>query len=70
MGNYYSIDHSTGKDVGNIFPQLHCLTQQYAHLMSSWNFPSFVPKLEFELERRAKLTDVLYPMPQFRQLDF
>ena len=51
--------YSTGKEIGRNYPQLHCLTQFYAHQLSSWEFPAFIPKLEFELNKTAKLTDVL-----------
>jgi len=57
--NHYSLSNSTGKETGRTFPQLHCLTQPYAHSMSSWEFPDFKPKLIFELQKTAKLTDVL-----------
>ncbi|MRX48473.1 hypothetical protein [Pedobacter puniceum] len=56
---YFRMTYSTGKEIGRDFPQLHCLTQIYAHQLSAWEFPSFVPKLEFELNKTAKLTDVL-----------
>lgn len=56
---YFRMTYSTGKEIGRDFPQLHCLTQFYAHQLSAWEFPSFMPKLEFELNKTAKLTDVL-----------
>ena len=56
---YYSISCSTEKDIGRTYPQLHCLTQPYAHSLSAWEFPHFVPKLIFELHKSSKLTDVL-----------
>ena len=56
---YYRMCYSTSKDIGRTFPQLHCLTQNYAHQLSSWKFPSFTPKLEFELNKTANLTEVL-----------
>jgi hypothetical protein len=56
---YYRINYSTGKETGRDFPQLHCLTQFYAHQLTPWEFPSFVPKLDFELKKTAKLTDIL-----------
>jgi len=56
---YYNITNSTGKETGRTYPQLHCLTQPYAHSMNAWQFPSFTPKLIFELEKTAQLTDVL-----------
>ncbi|MBK8875579.1 MAG: hypothetical protein IPN13_17345 [Bacteroidetes bacterium] len=56
---YYRISNSTGKETGRTYPQLHCLTQPYAHSMSSWEFPGFTPILNFELNKTAKLTDVL-----------
>ncbi|MBJ7427493.1 MAG: hypothetical protein JHD28_00815 [Bacteroidia bacterium] len=56
---YFRMTFSTGKEIGRDFPQLHCLTQFYAHQLSAWEFPAFTPKLEFELNKTAKLTDVL-----------
>ena len=56
---YYNVSNSTGKETGRSYPQALCLTQPYAHLMSAWEFPGFNPKLIFELEKGAKLTDVL-----------
>jgi hypothetical protein len=56
---YFNVTNSTGKETGRAFPQLHCLTQAYAHSLSYWEFPSFTPKLHFELQKTAKLTDVL-----------
>jgi len=56
---YYKVSNSTGKETGRTYPQLHCLTQPYAHSMTAWEFPGFTPKLTFELEKAAKLTDVL-----------
>ncbi len=59
MNKYYIIENSTEREIGSTFPQLHCTTQPYAHQISHWEFPKFKPKLEFELEYKAKLTDVL-----------
>ncbi len=56
---YFRMTYSTGKEIGRDFPQLHRLTQIYAHQLSAWEFPSFIPRLEFELYKTAKLTDVL-----------
>lgn len=56
---YYSIDYKTDKEVGNIFPQVQCLSQMHAHQLHADEFPSFRPILHFELERKAQLTDVL-----------
>lgn len=56
---YYSVSNSAEKETGSSYPQLHCLTQAYVHSMTAWEFPSFTPKLVFELEKSAKLTDVL-----------
>lgn len=56
---YYSIKNSIGKETGNVFPQVHCLTQLHAHQLHSDEFPNFEPSLVFELEKKAKLTDVL-----------
>lgn len=57
--NYYILSNSTGKEIGKAYPQLHCLTQAHAHSMSAWEFPNYIPKLNFELNKTSKLTDVL-----------
>ncbi len=56
---YYTASYSTGKETGRDFPQLHCTTQSSAHQISAWEFPDFKPELQFELNKTAKLTDVL-----------
>jgi hypothetical protein len=56
---YFRMTYSTGKEIGRDFPQLHCLTKFHANQLSAWEFPAFIPKLEFELNKTAKLTDVL-----------
>jgi hypothetical protein len=56
---YYKMKNSTAKETGRVYPQVNCLTQFYAHQLSPWEFPSFVPKLDFELRKAAKLTDIL-----------
>ena len=56
---YYSVSNSAEKEIGRTYPQLHCTTQIHAHALSSWEFPNFTPRLIFDLEKSAKLTDVL-----------
>jgi len=56
---YYSIKNSTGKDVGNIFPQVSCLNQDLAHSIQFDEFSNFDREILFKLEPKAKLTDVL-----------
>ncbi|MBT2563801.1 hypothetical protein J7E50_21420 [Pedobacter sp. ISL-68] len=56
---YYSIENSTGKDVGNVFPQASCLNQDLAHSIQFDEFSNFDSEILFKLEPKAKLTDVL-----------
>jgi hypothetical protein len=56
---FYSVDNRTDKEVGSVFPQVSCLSQSYAHLLRSNEYPPANIKLVFELENRAKLTDIL-----------
>ncbi len=57
---YYTISNSTDeKIVGREYPQVDCLTQARAHAISSWQTYSNVKTLKFELNKKAKLTDVL-----------
>jgi galactitol-specific phosphotransferase system IIB component len=56
---YFTIINSTGKEIGKNFPQLKCLKLASAHQFNAWEFPEGAPKLEFELSKNAKLTDVL-----------
>jgi hypothetical protein len=56
---YYKLENRTDKEVGSVFPQVSCLSQIDAHRLRSDEFPSFTPKLIFELVKKAKLTDVL-----------
>jgi hypothetical protein len=56
---YYSVDNKTDKEVGNVFPQATCLTKAQAHMLRADQFPASEPSLEFELEKKAKLTDVV-----------
>lgn len=56
---YYSIDNSTGKDVGNVFPQVSCLNQDLAHSIQFDEFSNFDSEILFKLEPKAKLTDIL-----------
>lgn len=56
---YYTIKNATGKEVGNTFPQVSCLTQTEAHQLHSDEFPKSNLNLVFELKKKATLTDVL-----------
>jgi len=56
---YYSIENSTGKDVGNVFPQVSCLNQDLAHSIQFNEFSNFDSEIQFKLEPKAKLTDIL-----------
>lgn len=48
------------KEVGTIYPQAHCLTQkEAAHRLRHAMLPDFLPELRFELNKGAKLTDLL-----------
>jgi hypothetical protein len=55
---YYKIESSTGKDVGNVFPQIGFINQQDAFKLEFDEFIS-IPTLIARLERKAKITDVL-----------
>jgi hypothetical protein len=56
---YYTLENRTDKEVGSVFPQASCLSQMDAHRLSNDEFPAFTPTLNFELVKKAKLTDVL-----------
>lgn len=56
---YYSIENSTGKDVGHVFPQASCLNQDLAHSIQFDQFSNFDCEILFKLEPKANLTDVL-----------
>jgi hypothetical protein len=48
------------KEVGKGYPQVHCLTQkEAAHRIMHDEFPDFLPDLRFELNKGAKLSDLL-----------
>ncbi|MBI0400765.1 imm11 family protein [Cyclobacterium marinum] len=58
--NFWTIGvDSDSKDVGKVFPQVHCLTQAHAHRLSCHEMPDFEPKLEFILEPKAKFSDII-----------
>lgn len=59
MTNYYTVKLSTDAKMIGCFPQVDCLTQFHAHQFKYDRFPDFDPQLSFELEKKAKLTDVL-----------
>jgi len=57
---YYKISNSIEeKIVGKEYPQVDCLTQAQAHKISAWHMYNKVQVLKFELNKKAKLTDVL-----------
>jgi hypothetical protein len=56
---YYTIKKSTGKEIGSVFPQVSCLTQELAHSIKFTEFVNFDTELLFVLQPGAKLTDVL-----------
>ncbi|NOS92489.1 MAG: hypothetical protein HOP30_11240 [Cyclobacteriaceae bacterium] len=45
--------------MGSGYPQAECQTVNRASSLSSWNFPDFQPNLIFNLQKKAKQTDVL-----------
>lgn len=56
---YYKIENKTDSEVGNIFPQVSCINHQLAHAIHFDEFVSFDQELSFQLQSKAKLTDVL-----------
>jgi hypothetical protein len=56
---YYTIKKSTGKEIGSVFPQVTCLTQELAHSIKFTEFVNFDTELLFALQPGAILTDVL-----------
>jgi len=56
---YYSIENKTDKEVGNVFPQVSCISINLAHQIQFDEFSYFDSELLFELQPKAKLTDVL-----------
>jgi hypothetical protein len=56
---YYAIKNRTDEEVGSVYPQVNCITQEQAHNLYANEFPSYDPELIFELNKNAKLTDVL-----------
>lgn len=59
MNKYYTIKLSTDAKKIGCFPQVDCLTQFHAHQLKYGRFPDFNPELSFELEKKAKLTEIL-----------
>lgn len=55
---FYSIDNITGDETG-VFPQVSCISQTLAHSIQFDEFAAKIPELVFEIEKRAKVTDVL-----------
>jgi hypothetical protein len=56
---FFSIVNSTDDSVGFVFPQVGCLNQELAHSITHDEFNNFDRELLFQLEPKAKLTDVL-----------
>lgn len=56
---YYTIENSTDKEVGNVFPQVSSVNQNLAHSIPFDEFINLDSELLFELQSKAKLTDVL-----------
>lgn len=64
---WYAISNATGKEVGNVYPQVESMAPGYdlkkpesVHNMPFDKFPDFEPDLSyFVLEKKAKLTDVI-----------
>lgn len=59
MKDYYTLKLSTDAKKIGCFPQVDCNTQFHAHQLKYGRFPDFNPELSFELEKKAKLTEVL-----------
>lgn len=56
---YYTIENRTDKEVGNVYPQAGCLSQNLTRSIKFDEFVNFDSELLFQLEPKAKLTDVL-----------
>ena len=57
---YYTIDNRVDdEEVGSVYPQASCLTQADAHQLRADRLPAGAPRLAFELQRKARLTDLL-----------
>lgn len=56
---YYLIENSTDNQVGNVFPQASCINQKIAHAINFDGFSNLDVSISFQLESKAKLTDVL-----------
>ncbi len=56
---FYAIDNRTDKEVGNVYPQVSCVSQALAHQLCADTFHDGVRELRFELQSGAKCTDVL-----------
>src|SRR5688572_9942371 len=56
---YYRIENRTDKEVGNVFPQVSCVSINLAHQIQIDEFSYFDSELLFELQPKAKITDIL-----------
>ena len=56
---YYILENRTDKEVGNVYPQASCITQNLAHAIEFDEFANFESPILFELAPKAKLTDIL-----------
>jgi|SRR6218665_54158 len=56
---YFTINGRTDKEVGNVFPQVECVSQNLTRSINADEFVNLDSELLFQLESKAKLTDVL-----------
>lgn len=56
---FYTIENATDKTVGSVFPQVASINQKVAHSIPFDEFVNLDSELLFELQPKAKLTDVL-----------
>lgn len=59
MAMFYRIENKTDNEVGNVFPQVHCVSHDLTSGLRSNNFVNLDDELFFQLKPMAKLTDVL-----------
>lgn len=56
---YYTIENRTDKEVGSVYPQTGCLSQNLTRSIKLDEFINIDSEILFQLEPKAKLTDVL-----------
>lgn len=56
---WFSVENKTDKEVGSVFPQVSCLNQNLSRSIKFDDFVNLDSELLFQLEPKAKLTDVL-----------